>query len=255
MGRIMSRMNTIGIENNLDRARIRKLLATGLLGCVLTGVGDFLLGYATPVDVGGGAFDTMLSTAPNLSDGALFAGGLLGMFGLFIEGLSFFGVWRLMADAAPRLAHTYRSGIFFYLWLAPVGCHMNVGLLNYAYKQLWLVSPEAAHAAVTPMYCAFCVPLYVLLAAGWVPMLVAQWKAFAQGKTPYPTRAKWFTLATGAIPTLVVALLLGADTALGGGIGTMFLSVGNAVTFGGLLGTLPSEECFEEFRARLAARS
>lgn len=109
MGRIMSRMNTIGIENNLDRARIRKLLAIGLLG----------------------------------------------MFGLFIEGLSFFGVWRLMADAASRLAHTYRSGIFFYLWLAPVGCHMNVGLLNYAYKQLWLVSPEAAHAAVTPMYCAF----------------------------------------------------------------------------------------------------
>ena len=223
----MPRMNAIGIENNLDRARIRKLLATGLLGCVLTGAGDFLLGYATPVDVGGGAFDAMLSTAPNLSDGALFAGGL----------------------------HTYRSGIFFYLWLAPVGCHMNVGLLNYAYKQLWLVSPEAAHAAVTPMYCAFCIPLYALLVVGWVPMLVAQWKAFAQGKTPYPTRAKWFTLATGAVPTLVVALLLGADTALGGGIGTMFLSVGNAVTFGGLLATLPSEERFEEFRARLATRS
>lgn len=36
----MPRMNTIGIENNLDRCRIRKLLATGLLGCVLTGVGD-----------------------------------------------------------------------------------------------------------------------------------------------------------------------------------------------------------------------
>ena len=182
----MPRMNAIGIENNLDRSRIRKLLATGLLGCVLTGAGDFLLGYATPVDVGGGAFDAMLSTAPNLSDGALFAGGLLGMFGLFIEGLSFFGVWRLMADAAPRLAHTYRSGIFFYLWLAPVGCHMNVGLLNYAYKQLWLVSPEVAHAAVTPMYCAFCIPLYALLVVGWVPMLVAQWKAFAQGKPRIP---------------------------------------------------------------------
>jgi hypothetical protein len=35
----------------------------------------------------------------------------------------------------------------------------------------------------------------------------------------------------------------------------MFLSVGNAVTFGGLLVALPSEERFEEFRARLAGRS
>ena len=40
---------------------------------------------------------------------------------------------------------------------------------------------------------------------------------------------------------------------IGGGIGTMFLSVGNAVTFGGLLATLPSEERFAEFRSKLVA--
>ena len=81
-------MNTIGIDDNLDRARIRKLLAIGLLGCALTGAGDFLLGYAEPVDVAGGAFEAVLATAISLSDGALFAGGLLGVFGLFIEGLA-----------------------------------------------------------------------------------------------------------------------------------------------------------------------
>ena len=31
-------MNTIGIEHNLDRARIRKLLAIGLFASVLTGI-------------------------------------------------------------------------------------------------------------------------------------------------------------------------------------------------------------------------
>ena len=49
-----------------------------------------------------------------------------------------------------------------------------------------------------------------------------------------------------------MSFLLGADTAIGGGIGTMFLSVGNAVTFGGLLATLPSKERFAEFRAELS---
>ena len=36
-------MNTIGIDRNLDRARIRKLLMIGLFASVLTGIGDFLL--------------------------------------------------------------------------------------------------------------------------------------------------------------------------------------------------------------------
>ena len=244
-------MNTIGFDDNLDRDRIRKLLIIGLLGCALTGAGDFLLGYAEPTDVAGGAFEAILATAINLSDGTLFAGGLLGFFGLFIEGLAFFGIYRLMADAAPRYAHVFRSGIFFYLWLAPVGCHMNMALISYLYKRLLLVDPLVAHKAVGPMFIAFCIPLYILLMVGWIPLLVVQWKAFAEGKTPYPTYAKWFTLATGAVPTLVVSFLLGANTAIGGGIGTMFLSVGNAVTFGGLLATLPSEERLRGFRTGL----
>ena len=243
-------MNTIGIDDNLDRARIGKLLTIGLFGCALTWAGDFLLGYAEPAEVAGGAFEAVLATAINLSDGTLFAGGLMGFFGLFIEGLAFFGIYRLMADAAPRYAHVFRSGIFFYLWLAPVGCHMNMALISYLYKRLWAADPLVAHEAVGPMFLAFCIPLYVLLMAGWIPLLVAQWKAFSEGKTPYPTYAKWFNLATGAIPTLALSFLLGANTAIGGGVGTMFLSVGNAVTFGGLLATLPSEERFREFRAK-----
>ena len=244
-------MNTIGIDDNLNRARIRKLLAIGLLGCILTGMGDFLLGYAVPAEVAPGLFDGILATAPNLSDAALFAGGLLGMFGLFIEGLAYFGVYRLMADAAPRYAHILRSGIFGYIWLAPIGCHMNVGTFNYFYKYLWQVSPDLASQALTPAYLAFCLPVFVLLALFWIPMMVVQWKAFAEGKTPYPTSAKWFTVLLGGAATLVVSLLLGFDTALGGGVGTMFLSFGNALVFGGLLATMPSEGRFQEFRESL----
>ena len=68
---------------------------------------------------------------------------------------------------------------------------------------------------------------------------------------PYPTYAKWFTVMVGGAATMVVSFLLGFDTALGGGVGTMFLSVGNALVFGGLLATMPSEERFAEFRASL----
>ena len=39
-------MNTIGINHNLDRTRIKNLLSIGLFASILTGIGDFLLGYA-----------------------------------------------------------------------------------------------------------------------------------------------------------------------------------------------------------------
>jgi hypothetical protein len=52
-----------------------------------------------------------------------------------------------MADAAPRYAHLYRAGIFGYIWLAPVGCHMNVGVLNLAYKHLLQADAALAEKA------------------------------------------------------------------------------------------------------------
>ena len=45
-------MNTIGINHNLDRARIKKLLSIGLFASILTGIGDFLLGYAEEIPGG-----------------------------------------------------------------------------------------------------------------------------------------------------------------------------------------------------------
>ena len=190
----------------------------------------------------------MLASAPNLSDGQVIVGGLLGFVGIFLEGLAFFAIYRLMADAAPKYAHIFRAGIFGYIWLAPVGCHMNVGLANYAYKKLLLLDPVTAAKAAQVIVYAFGLPIWILLLLFWIPMIVVQFRAFSKGLTPYPARAKWFNLPVGAAPALLLCLLIGPKTALGAGIGTMFLSFGNAFTFGGLLAMLPSQERFDAFR-------
>ena len=243
-------MNTIGIDNNLDRPRIRKLLLIGLIASVMTGIGDFLLGFGAEMETAGFA-EGMMASALNLSDAQLVWGGLLGALGLFLEGLAFFGIYRLMADAAPKYAHIYRAGIFGYIWLAPIGCHMNVGLLNYAYKNLLQLDSAVASKAANLMIYAFCVPLWIILIIFWIPMMIVQFKAFAKGLTPYPKKAKWFTLFVGAVPVLILAMIIGPQTSLGQGVGTTFLSVGNAFTFGGLLATLPNQERFDEFKRSL----
>jgi hypothetical protein len=210
-------MNTIGIDNNLDRPRIRKLLLIGLIASVMTGIGDFLIGFGEEMEVSGFA-ESVMANALNLSDAQLIWGGLLGALGLFLEGLAFFGIYRL---------------------------------LNYAYKNLLRLDPAVASKAANVMIGAFCVPLWIILIIFWIPMLIVQFKAFAKGLTPYPGKAKWFNLLTGAIPALLLCLIIGPKTALGAGIGTMFLSFGNAFTFGGLLAALPSQERFDEFKRGL----
>ena len=245
-------MNTIGINHNLDRARIKKLLAIGLFASVMTGIGDFLLGYADE-QPGVNFAASVMAGAPNLTDGQMIAGGLLGFFGIFLEGLASCAVYRLMADAAPKYAHLYRAGILGYIWLAPVGCHMNVGVLNMAYKYLLLADETIAYRAAQPLLYGFSLPAYLLLVLFWLPMMVVQFKAFAKGLTPYPTKAKWFTVLLGAVPAFVLCALAGPGTALGAAFGTMFLSFGNAFMFGGLLATLPSQERFDEFEKELRA--
>ena len=62
-------MNTIGIDNNLDRPRIKKLLVIGLFASFLTGIGDFILGYGAAENMEGyGLAASVLASAPNLAD-------------------------------------------------------------------------------------------------------------------------------------------------------------------------------------------
>lgn len=68
-----------------------------------------------------------------------------------------------MADASPHYARIYRADIFRYIWLAPVGCHLNVGLVNLAYKYLLQGNPAMADRAVGLIGCGFLVPVYLLL--------------------------------------------------------------------------------------------
>jgi|GEM_PF-5835839 len=164
-------MNTIGIDRNLDRKRIRKLLIIGLFATVLTGIGDFLLGYGENTASGRFAASVMAS-APSLTDSQMIAGGLFGFFGIFLEGLACFAIYRLMADAAPKYAHLYRAGIFGYIWLAPVGCHLNVGILNLAFKYLLQADGTLAAKAADRLFYGFSLPVYLLLVIFWLPMMM-----------------------------------------------------------------------------------
>ena len=85
-----------------------------------------MLGYGAAENMENyGLAASELASAPNLADWQMIAGGLFGFFGIFLEGLAYFAIYRLMADAAPKYAHLYRAGIFGYIWIGGRTCLQN----------------------------------------------------------------------------------------------------------------------------------
>lgn len=58
----------------------------------------------------------MLSAYTSTSDTGLFIAGILGLIVITIEGLSFFGIYRLIVPYSEKYAHIYRSGIFGWMF-------------------------------------------------------------------------------------------------------------------------------------------
>ena len=106
----MNHYNTIGIDSQLDWPRIKKLFCIGLFAACLVLAGDMILGWSV-ADENVVVLGT-LSKYIGLSEQRIFWSALLGLVGIPLEGLCYFGIYRLIASNSMKLAHIYRSGIF-----------------------------------------------------------------------------------------------------------------------------------------------
>ena len=140
----MADFNDIGIPRQLDWPWVRKLLTIGVFGALLHLAGDLILGWGVEDESLTGLF-RMLSAYTATSDGGILASALLGLFGMTLEGLSFFGVYRLMAERSPKDAHRYRSGILGYLIFGACGFHVPTCALVFLARQGLPVLPPARH--------------------------------------------------------------------------------------------------------------
>lgn len=184
----MADFNDIGIPRQLDWPRVRKLLTIGVFGALLHLTGDLILGWGVEDESLTGLFRT-LSAYTATRDGGILASALLGLLGMTLEGLSLFGVYRLMAERSPRDAHRYRSGILGYLIFGACGFHVPTCALVFLGKQ---GLPEETLARFA-LY--FLLPATALFWVFFLLLAVTQIAAFAKGRTPYP---RWCWVWWGA---------------------------------------------------------
>lgn len=233
----MSTYNNIGIDSQLDWKRIAKLLRIGLFAAVLSFISDFLLGYGV-ADESLEGLEMMLSAYVSLSDTRIFWSSFLGLLGISLEAMSYFGVYRLMAEKSPKCAHAYRTGIFGYMLFAGCGIHVVMLACVFVYKHLMLLTGDFSKSIDIMISFAsyFLLPAFVIFMPFFVVFNVAQIIAFAKGYTPYPKWCWIFNVFGGMMIAMVFTSF--GHSAFLNALRASYMGIGNIWMFGGLLLTM-----------------
>lgn len=229
----MTEFNDIGISNSLDIPRINKLLTIGLFASLLHFAGDMILGWGTEDETLTGIF-RMLSAYISTPDGGIFASALLGLFGMVLEGLAFFGIYRMTAPYSQKYAHSLRTGILGYLMFGACGFHVPTCALVYLTKH------GISEELIMRFAAYFVLPGFVLFWIFFLILNVAQIKAFAKGMTPCPKWGWIFSLPVGMLIAMLPSVL--GNLPLVNALSCAWIAFGNVWMFGGLLVLMKKEK-------------
>lgn len=229
----MTEFNDIGISNSLDVPRIKKLLTIGLFASLLHFAGDMILGWGTEDETLTGIF-RVLSAYISTSDGGIFASALLGLFGMVLEGLAFFGIYRMTAPYSQKYAHSLRTGILGYLMFGVCGFHVPTCALVYLTKH------GISEELIMRFAAYFVLPGFVMFWIFFLILNVTQIKAFAKGMTPCPKWGWIFSLPVGMLIAMLPSVL--GNLPLVNALSCAWIAFGNVWMFGGLLVLMKNEK-------------
>ena len=235
----MSTYNDIGIGKELDWPRIRKLFIIGVFAGVMVLIGDMLLGWGVADDNLSG-MERKLSAYLTLSDVRIFWSAMLGFIGIPLEGLCYFGIYRLIAPYSEKYAHLYRTGILGYIAFGGCGVHVPCLACVFFYKYMMAVSPETALENSVKFGAYFLLPGTAAFLIFYLIHSVAQITAFAKGLTPYPRWCWIFSLPVGMGVTYL--LKLAGNYAITNALTAGWISIGNIWMFGGLALFRPKDQ-------------
>ena len=147
-----------------------------------------------------------------------------------LEGLSYFGVYRLMAERSPKTAHTYRAGIFGYVIFGGCGFHIPVCAMTF------LARHDLAEDLLLQYAAYFVLPAFTLFWIFFLVLEITQIRAFAKGMTPYPRWCWVFSPPVGMAAAM--ALQVFGNQPWINALSCAWIGVGNVWMFGGLLAAM-----------------
>ena len=222
-----------------DWPRIAHLFKLGIIASFLALIGgDMLLGWGT-ADMSLTGMAQYFSRYSAVSDTRIFWAATLGMIGIAIETMCFFGVYRVIAAKSDKYAHAYRAGLIGMLIFGAF-CHVMCCATIYHHNAVKRINPDMAIDEAMQFAKLFLLTVTVIFFIFFMIMNIVQITAFAKGKTPYPRWCAVFTMLTGIIDIALMKAV--GNHAWANALSTGWLSIGSLITFSGLLLNIPKEK-------------
>ena len=227
----------------MTQKQYKTTLLLGIMGAILTLIGDLLIGAnpagGSDITTGSSMLDAFADSAAT-SDFRLVLGGMLGMIGLPLEGAAYFGIGKyLLKNQRGIMPILYQTAVLAQTGIAGsahLSCAVIALLIN------WIAPIDASLAVdvalkytydiLTPMTIIFGVLLFIALVYLFVLMI--------KGDTPYPRYAAFYNMAFGAGVGMIVGALIGSNT-IGNGISTAAVSLGTLWMFSMMLRSFKSQ--------------
>ena len=214
-----------------DRQRIRHLFKIGIFAALLVLAGDILLGWGT-VNENLTGMDRYFSRYLSVSETRIALSSFLGLIGIPVECLSYFGIYRLISVRSEKYAHTYRAGL---IGMTAFGAlvHVLCCIVIWFFNHLYAMDPGTAADLTVKTALMFLMPAMVIFMVFFFLTAAVQFQTFRKRLTPYAEYCRFFSILSG-IPVIIVMRFFG-NNAFAYALSTGWISIGSIITFTGLL--------------------
>ena len=217
----------------MNRVKAERYLKIGLIGALLTLIGDLLIGAAKSPD-GLNMIDGYFAIALAMPAWRPVLGGLIGFAGICLEFCGLITVYPLIREKMPRGGRFYKLSMYVYLAIGGGAVHLPCGAFMWIYRTVSGAAGEAVGRDIALKYLLiFLLPATAVFTVFFIGASVVQFIAFARGRTPFPRWYCVFNLLIGKIVFNGVRRL--GNSALINGIATSNMSLGALVMLSALL--------------------
>ena len=176
---------------NEDYSKIRKLLLYGMIGAVLTMIGDFLL-LGVDSTGAGGALGQYILAAEKISYTRIGLGGSFGFVVIPVTAFGFYALYELMQDKTSILSRIYKASVYGYVAFGG-GIHIICCYLVTGMKKALETGTgqESMLSVILAEQGGYLIPCFVVFMAFYLANVITLILIIAKGRTPLP---RWMWL-------------------------------------------------------------
>lgn len=214
---------------NEDYCKVKKLLLYGMIGAVLTMIGDFLL---LGVDSTGavGALGQYILAAKKISYTRIGLAGSFGFAGIPLTAFGFYALYELMQDKTSALARIYKASVYGFVAsggaIHIICCYLVTGMKKALETG---TDQESMLSVILAEQDGYLIPCFIIFMAFYLANVITMILGISKGKTPLP---RWMWLINPFTFKILLNLVGKMSTAaFWNGIACSNMSLGALIIF------------------------